>query len=138
MNPPITFPLCVVGDCPVGDRCLRRQALVTMDGTRRDTITAVNPVGLTPGADCPRFKPAEPVRMAAGFRGAMGAMPHANIGVVKSMIAQRFCLRNYYHLRNGERPMTPDEQEFVASVLERYGAPAPVRFDRYYDDYVWF
>lgn len=138
MTPPITYALCLQHECPVADKCLRHEAYVKMSGPVRPQITIINPAVTRPGADCPHFKTAEPVHMAAGFLGAMGAMPHANIGAAKSAIAHHFCLRNYFHLRKGERPMTPDEQAFVAGVLEQYGAPAPVRFDRYYDDYVWF
>lgn len=138
MKTPETFALCVIGNCPVADNCLRRQALVQMDAPRRDVITTINPIGLAPGADCPHFRSVEPIRIAYGFRGALSAIPHGNVGMLKTEISNHFCLRNYYHLRNGERSMTPNEQEVVAKILERYGATAPVRFDRYADDYQWF
>lgn len=138
MKNPETFALCVIGNCPVADTCLRRLALVNAEGPRREVITIINPAGLTPGADCPHFKSAEPVRMACGFRGALGAMPHGNVSAARTEIAQHFSQRFYYLLRNGERPMTPREQQVVGSILQRYGAPSPVCFDRYYDDYEWF
>lgn len=138
MKTPETFPLCVVADCPVADKCLRRQALLQMDGPRRDIITAINPLDLTPGDECPHFRSAEPIRLAYGFRGALSAIPHGNVGLIRTEISKNFCQRNYYHLRNGERSMTPYEQELVAKILERHGAPAPVCFDRYVDDYQWY
>lgn len=137
MKTPKNFAMCVVGDCPRASHCLRRQALLQSDGPRRDVIITINPVGLTAGNDCPHFKSVEPIRMAAGFINAFSALPHGSVSAVKQEIARNFCLRNYYHLRNGERPMTPSEQNLVASVLERHGAKAPVSFDHYYDDYEW-
>lgn len=138
MTPPITFPLCIINDCPLAHKCLRRQALLNIEGERRDFINIVNPTALTTPTECPHFKEAHPVRMARGFRNAIGCMPHANIGAARSAIAEHFSLRFYYLLRNGERPMTPDEQKTVAEILEHHGAPSPVSFDRYYDDYIWF
>lgn len=138
MTPPVTFPLCIVTDCPLVDRCLRRQALLELEGPRRDTLPIINPFDLTTGDACPHFLEAKTTAMAAGFRGAMGAMPSSNVAAAKAAIAEIFSLRTYFRLRNGERAMTPAEQQAVAEVLERLGAPAPVRFDRYYDDYVWF
>lgn len=137
MRTPTTFALCVAGDCPRAAHCLRRQALLQMDGARRDVIMTINPVGLAIGYDCPHYKSAERIRMAAGFSSALCALPHGCVNAVKGEITKRFCLRNYYHLRRGDRPMTPTEQAFVADILERHGAPSPVRFDRYYDDYDW-
>ena len=83
------------------------------------------------------FQKAEKMRVAYGFKRAMAQVPARHVRSVRSAICGLVCLRNYYYLLRGEKPMFPDMQEKIASVLQRNGLPAPVEFDCYEWQYEW-
>lgn len=137
MKPPVTFPLCVNADCPVGDQCLRRQALVKMSGPVRTHITIINPAVTRPGFECEGYRDAAPVRIAYGMKNALATLPHGNIAAARSQLIALFGERTFYKKRKGELALSPAEQEAVSEILVRYGAETPLQFDRYTEDYLW-
>lgn len=137
-NIPNDFRRCVVDGCPAVATCLRHVAYD--ESTEADkSIWVINPKSARPdeGTACPHYCSAAKVRMARGFKLALLSVPHGNVKRICDEISQHFCQCNYYHMRRGDRPMTPAEQQFIAEVLERYGARTPIEFDSYYDDYLW-
>lgn len=137
MNPPVTFPLCINSACKVADACLRSRAYREMSGPHRDSITIVHPDDATGDEHCARFYDATPVRIAYGLKNALAALPHGNIASARSELIALFGERTYYKKRNGERALSPAEQEAVTAILVRYGAEAPLQFDRCTEDYLW-
>lgn len=135
---PVDFRRCVAADCKAAELCLRHQAFAASNDADKD-FWVINPKAARPedGTDCPHYCNAAKVRMARGFKHALLSVPHGNVKSICDEISQYFCQRNYYHMRRGDRPMTPAEQEIVSSVLEKYGACTPIEFDAYYDDYLW-
>lgn len=135
---PDDFRRCVVSGCAAAETCLRHVAYER--STEHDeSFWTINPKAARPedGTACPHYCSAAKVRMACGFKLALLSVPHGNVKRICDEISSRFCQRNYYHMRRGDRPLTPAEQQFVAEVLERYGARTPIEFDTYYDDFLW-
>lgn len=137
-NIPDHFRRCVAEGCAAAEVCLRYQAY--KDSTEQDeSFWVINPKAAHPeaGTACPHYASAAKVRMARGFKHALLSVPHGNVKRIAEEISSHFCQRNYYNIRRGDRPMTPAEQEIIATVLEKYGARTPIEFDAYYDDYLW-
>lgn len=143
---PDDFRRCVVSGCAAAETCLRHVAYE--ESTEAvESFWVINPKAAHPiessthseGTEtiCPHYCSAAKVRMARGFKLALLSVPHGNVKRVCDEISQHFCQRNYYHMRRGDRPMTPGEQQFIAEVLERNGAHTPIQFDVYYDDFLW-
>ena len=86
---------------------------------------------------CKFFRKAEKVRVAYGFKRAMAQIPAGKVRSVRSAICGLVCQRNYYYLLRGEKPMFPDMQAKIASILTRNGLPGSVEFDRYDWLYEW-
>lgn len=135
---PTDFRRCVATSCAAAERCLRYQAFEASSADDA-SFWCINPKAARPeeGEACPHFCSAEKVRMARGFKQAMLSVPYGNVGNICRDLSQHFCERNYYHMRRGDRPMTPAEQQIVADVLQRYGARTPIEFDFYYEDFLW-
>lgn len=135
---PRNFALCFLAGCASAGECLR--ALAGADvGTDREVVPVVNPRLADEGGRgrCPRFKVAERVRVAYGFRRALGRVPAGRVTGVRNAACARMSERTYYRLMRGDRPMLPDEQEHMAALLVAHGAPEPVEFDRYEWRYGW-
>lgn len=135
---PDDFRRCVASDCSAASTCLRHVAYE--ESTEADeSFWNITPKAAHPdeGTACPHYCCTAKVRMARGFKLALLSVPHGNMKRICDEISQHSCQRNYYHMRRGDRPMTPAEQQFIAEVLERHGAHTPIEFDTYYDDYLW-
>lgn len=135
---PTDFRRCVASGCAAAERCLRYQAYEASTETDA-SFWCINPKSAKPeeGEACPHFCSAEKVRMARGFKQAMLSVPYGNVGNICREISQHFCERNYYHMRRGDRPITPREQQIIADALAKYGASTPIEFDAYYYDFLW-
>lgn len=135
---PDAFRRCVATNCRAAGHCLRYQAYEASNETDA-AFWCINPKAALPeeGEACPHYCSADKVRMARGFRKALLSVPHGNMQNIRFDISQHFCERNYYHMRRGDRPMSPTEQKIIADVLEKYGAKTPVEFDEYYDEFLW-
>ncbi len=137
-NAPGNFSLCFKAGCASAGRCLRWLAGRDL-GTGTRFVSVANPLladGRGEGA-CPFFRRAEKVRVAYGFKRAMGQVPSGRVAGARAAVFPMISRRYYYYLLNGDRPLWPEDQEQVASVLQGYGVPAPVEFDRYEWQYRW-
>lgn len=137
MNPPVAFSLCINSACKMAEACLRYRAYREMSGPHRASITIVHPDDATGDEHCARYYDAAPVRIAYGMKSALAALPHGNVAAARSELIALFGERTFYKKRNGERALSPDEQEAVTEILVRYGAEAPLQFDRCTEDYLW-
>lgn len=135
---PAGFALCLKSECASAGECLRGLAGRDL-GKERISLTVVNPLLADTAGEqaCRFFRKAEKVRVAYGFKQAMAQVPAGHVKSVRSAICGLVCQRNYYYLLRGEKPMFPEMQKKIASILTRYGLPAPVTFDRYDWLYEW-
>lgn len=137
-NAPASFPLCYKTRCASAATCLRALAARDADTTRQQ-LTIVNP-RLTDEAGegtCPHFRPAAKIPIAYGFIKALRKVPAGNVENVRNAFADMYNLRDYYYMRRGEKPISPERQKKIAAILIENGAPEPVTFDRYEEDIDW-
>lgn len=137
-NAPGGYHLCLQNDCATAGECLR--ALAVRDLPEEVySLTIVNPKLVNPegGKACPHFRSSQMIRLAYGFKNAMGRVPHGKVGSVRSAICSYMCLRTYYYYQRGQKPLSPKMQKTIISIFKRYGLTEPIEFDRYEWAYDW-
>lgn len=136
---PASYAHCFRTDCASAETCLR--ALAARDlNDRENTVRIVNPRLADPAGKgaCSFFHEAKIVQVAYGFMNMLKQIPSGRIGAVRAAIARMSSDRTYYLLRRGDKPISPTKQKEIARILAAYGAPKPVRFDRYEEQINWF
>ena len=136
---PRNFGLCASRACPACDACLHRRAADLMPAPPASPPLYIYVNHLyrqqaeQAGAPCPEYLPAEPVRMALGFRRALDE--ELTLAARRRAVAQLKALfsdgSRFYDRKNGNIPMTPQEQEAVGRILAACGAAEPIEFDAY-------
>ena len=128
--------ICQSQHCPIGEHCLRH-ILKDFVPEHYPTVSAVhlgNPKMQT--ADCPQFRPDEPVRMPLGLKRMYYDMPRHLERTIKSRLISLFSLKRYYQYHGGRRPVTPDVEQLIRQTLLASGwTQAPV-FDDYTEEYL--
>ena len=83
------------------------------------------------GERCREFVSVEPVRMAWGLKATFSRVKSYHYQEMRPMLESHFGSHTtFYRYYNGLRPITPQHQEWIASLLHRFGYDAPLRFDR--------
>lgn len=137
-NAPMGYSLCFESGCASAEHCLRR--LAARDLSRKPmSVSVANPLLTDTKGEgaCPFFRKAEMVRIAYGFKKAMGKVESGKVAGARAAIMAMTSRRNYYHLFSGDRPISPDVQKSIEHVLQSYGLTAPVEFDRFEWRYRW-
>lgn len=126
---------CYNGECEKTETCLHW--LAACHGKTTDTIVqAVNP-RLNNGESCRYYRPKKMVRMAYGMLHTYDKVLAKDIAALRGAIIARFGHGSYYLRRNGKRPVTPDEQQYISNVFRAHGYPDGAVFDRYADEIDW-
>ena len=130
---PEHYMLCFNDDCPLADECLHR--LAARSGRQTDeVVTAVNPVRCS-GKSCRYYKPNKMATMAYGMKSSFHEVKADDIASLRNTLINHFGRGSYYLRRNGLRPITPDEQQFIRSIFNNYGYEA--KFDRMQEETQW-
>ena len=130
---PEHYLLCFNDDCALADECLHR--LAARSGRQKDdVVTAVNSVRCS-GKSCRYYKPNKVATMAYGMKGSFHEVKADHIASMRSVLIHHFGRGSYYLRRNGLRPITPDEQQFICSIFNNYGYEA--KFDRMEEETQW-
>ena len=134
---PTSYTLCIKGDCPKADACLRHKATLMMPAdVQKWNILSPAYLAQTEG-ECPHYRSAEKVKYARGFVRMMSALTVKQAHVVKDSIVATFGINMYYRMRRGDRLITPTEQEAIYQILEQQGVTTRPDFDAYVEDYLW-
>ena len=130
---PEHYTLCFNDDCPLADDCLHR--LATRSGRQKDElVTAVNPVRCN-GKSCRHFKQNKMVTLAYGMVDSFHEIKADDIAALRNTLIDHFGRGSYYLRRNGLRPITPQEQQYISSTFRKYGYE--VKFDRFEEETQW-
>ena len=130
---PEHYVLCFNDECALADECLHR--LAARSGRQKDeVVTAVNPV-CNSGKSCRYYKPNKVATMAFGMKGSFHEVKADHIASLRNNLISHFGRGSYYLRRNGLRPITPDEQQYIASVFRNYGYE--LKFDRTEEETQW-
>lgn len=131
---PYNWAICFQTDCPLGSTCLRRRVaeLAPKDVVRHVVVMP----SAREDERCREFVLAEPVRMAWGLKATFSHVKSYHYQEMRPLLESHFGSHTtFYRYYNGLRPITPQHQEWIASLLHRFGYDAPLRFDREEDMY---
>ena len=128
--------VCQSEACPIREHCLR-SILRDYVPERYLIVTAVN-LGnpKTQTADCPQYRPDQPVRMPLGLKQMYYDMPHHLERDIKNRLISLFSLKRYYQYHGGRRPVTPDVEATIRQTLLAFGWTAEPVFDGYVEEYL--
>lgn len=129
---PSSFVHCFNSDCPMGDRCLRRQAAQEVPAERK-AVACVNPMYYQnlQGQPCDLYLEKKLKLYARGFKKILASIPYAQSKSVQLSLRSHFGQAMYYRIRSGERPISPKEQEQIRYYFRQAGVNVPVEFDAY-------
>lgn len=122
---PAMFGRCLKTDCPLGETCLRRLAML-QEEKRTQWLTVVNPASLTAdAADCPFHIDAHHPTHAKGLTYNLKEVPLGKAEAIKDQLERKFGRMKLSRMKRGLCLITPQDQETLASIFERHEAPIP-------------
>lgn len=143
---PQGYAHCFAGKdrCPKADSCLRAIAAKLLEenkDTQPQTINMVNAAYVDQLADqtsCPLYRSSEPLRYAKGMSHIFDEIPVKQARTIRRKVIGCFsCERYFYHSRNGNRLISPEEQRKIANVFRIAGLDTTPKFDDYEQVIVW-
>lgn len=137
-NPPSGYPLCTSSTCNLRNQCLR--ARVAEKQLQLSPIT-IQINSLYPkyeeGYECTFYRSTTPARYARGFRKALNSLSKTNYTeCIKELIAHT-SRSQFYRLRSGEIPISPETQIQLLKILQYYGYKGNEPFDSYEYRFIW-
>ena len=134
---PTNYTLCIKGDCPKADACLRHKATQMMPAEVQKW-SILSPAYLAQiENECPHYRSAEQVQYARGFVRMIRTLPVNIAEMVAHKLIARFGRNAYYDMRKGKRAIAPAEQEVIRIVVAECGAQQEVVFDSYEENFQW-
>ncbi|MBQ0023277.1 MAG: hypothetical protein KBT29_08575 [Prevotellaceae bacterium] len=122
---------CPLTACPKSGICVHYANNVKAQ--EDESFEVLNTRFITPTADgCPHLIVEKTERWAYGFVKMLDTMP---IGKARAFNGYGFfgSQPTYSRAKNGIRAITPEEQEVLLEMFQRYGADVSLGFDRYKD-----
>lgn len=131
---PAGWALCLSGECPARESCLRWQAgrlmPASLNAARLVLLRGTNDEG------CRLFAPIRTAHNARGFMNIYSAVRKQDYTPMRLQMTALFSSRRrYYESMHGKHPVSPEMQEQVRSLFARWGYADSVRFDSYEDDF---
>ncbi len=134
-NMPEHYLLCYNGECEQAANCLRW--LAAQYGKPTDAVLQVINPRQNGGMSCRYRKPKTVVTMAYGMLHTYDKVLAKDIDSLRGAIKDHFGNGSYYLRRNGKRPITPAEQQYISNIFRSHGYPDGAVFDRYVDEIEW-
>lgn len=134
---PKDYAVCFRKDCPLAQSCLRQ---LTANEPCQDEryIRLVNPYLVKDvTSSCPFYRSNKKVRVAYGIARIFDNIPHSKHNYVFHAVQDCFGKSTYYRVVHKQRPIWPNEQEYIQQVFARNGITEPVQFEEYRDIYNW-
>ena len=99
-------------------------------------MECVNPA-VNEGENCIYYQQDHIVQMAYGMKQTFKKVLANDITSMRSTLITYFGNGSYYARRNGDKAITPAEQEYISSVFRDYGYAEGATFDSYKDEVEW-
>ena len=129
------YLLCYTATCPRKDHCLH---WLVGQWASDDTLyaTVVNPYRKDVVAGtCTDYCSNAKVKMARGMLNFYENIPEGKAKAIRSDLIATFNKTLYFKWRNGEKPITPEQQAQIASICRANGWTEPPVYDAYYEEY---
>ena len=134
-NVPLSYLYCYNSGCELCEKCMHY--LAAEHGVPKEKIIQVVTPVATEGGKCAYYKEMKMVRMAYGMKHIYDKVLANDIAPLRQSIISHFGNGSYYRQRNGVKPITPKEQQFIARQFAAHGYAAGVEFDDYRDELEW-
>ena len=134
---PNNFLWCINRQCSKAETCLRQLA-ERLSPEELISCSAINPKHLAKFKnECPYFCSNKQVRYARGFLGILENLTAKQTHFFINRVISNSSRRTYYRVRNGERALSPAEQQNIINILKECGVTFSIEFDSYFEDYYW-
>ena len=133
---PSHYPVCMHADCPLAQRCLRRNAYITLVKSQ-EYMHIVNPEKCTQTEGCKYFRDNTPVVYAKGFTNFQKKMTQEQYQKFLDILQKKFGRNPYFERRNGKTLLTQQEQDLIMETLHQLGIKDEYRFDSYLEAFNW-
>lgn len=101
-------------------------------------LSVVNPAYVAgKEKNCPCFQSDHISRFASGITHLLDKIPHVQAVRLRSALYSHFGRNMYYRIRNKERLIRPEEQEFIRQLFLKNGINEEPAFDEYVELYDW-
>ncbi len=131
---PASWPVCFVANCPLAESCLSHLAGLHLP----DDLTigpAIYPTALRDGK-CGHYKKIRKIQAAWGFDTLFTDVKQRDAAPLRSAIKNYLGGNGtYYRYHNGERLLTPEQQEHILALFRQCGYSENLRFDGYREVY---
>lgn len=129
--------LICIQQCSKAETCLRQLA-ERLSPEELISCSAINPKHLAKFKnECPYFCSNKQVRYARGFLGILENLTSKQTHFFINRVISNSSRRTYYRVRNGERALSPAEQQNIINILKECGVTFSIEFDSYFEDYYW-
>ena len=133
---PSWYTICINATCPLHENCMRYLA-----GSNApedvESASCVMPRALKDGK-CRWFSQIRVITMAAGFTHLYDNVLKKDFTRLrKSITSYLHGAKLYYQYMRGERPLSPEQQKGIQSIMEQGGYPGETVFNRYYESYLF-
>lgn len=130
---PKNYKLCFNDKCLLAEKCLRRIA-VTQLAESADLLQVVNHAKFNE-KNCKYFIDNEKVEIAYGMKVAFENILVSDVNKIRNELVEHFGQTGFYRRKNAVKQITPDEQEYIASVFAKFGYT--VSFDQIIESTFW-
>ena len=131
---PQRWAVCFNKNCPLAERCQRRQAAELMTEMAPQPVlkaTCVTPLAYRDG-HCIMFTEPRSEKRAWGFGSLYDGIPRKAYPRMKAAVMEYLCGQStYYRYNSGEKTLSERQQQWIAQLFSRNGFTAPVVFDHY-------
>ena len=132
---PDWWPVCQNADCPLSATCLRFVAFQNVP-TEVTAWQCVMPGALKDG-HCSCFVKDEKVRIARGFNNMYARVKSRDdIYTMRRELTEYLGSKGtYYRYKYGEKPLSPEQQQWILRLFAQHGYTEGLEFDEYIDGY---
>lgn len=130
-NVPQNWALCFLEECPVKDKCLR-QLVGSHLKSDREFGPSIYPTMKRSDEGCRLFVTSQPKQMAWGFDTLFSNTRYRDVVSLRSQLKKYLGGHsNYYRYHNGQRLLSPQQQEWIIALFKKYHYQDHLKFDHY-------
>ncbi len=127
---PDWYVLCTLQNCPLCNQCLRHLAASQAPATLQ-TAVCVMPKVLN-DTQCRFFDPVRKVTVARGFTHLFDKVLKNDFTAMReSLTYYLHGSKLFYEYKRGDRPLMPEQQEWIRQLVKKFGYDWDVPFDRF-------
>jgi hypothetical protein len=130
---PLGYLNCLSDDCPLAEKCLRR--ISAEYSKENDEIFKVVNHRLLDKDNCKYYVEDKKVDMAYGMTKSFEDVKAKDIAQIRKRLYNYFGQAEYFRRRNASKPITPEDQEYIAKLFSSYGYE--ITFDEIREETLW-